>query len=230
MPVPLVLLPGLLNDRRLWAHQAEALSATRPVLVGDLTQDDGIEAIARRVLAAVPPRFALAGLSMGGYVAMEIMRRAPERVDRLALLDTTARPDLPEQSQRRLDAIAVARSGGFDKIMPAMLPNLLCAASLADPAITGLARDMARAVGAEAFIRQQTAIMARPDSRPGLAAIACPTLVLCGAEDTLTPPDRHREMTELIPGARLEIVEGAGHLSPMEQPGAVLAALAGWLE
>jgi pimeloyl-ACP methyl ester carboxylesterase len=225
----LVLLPGLLNDQRLWARQAAALVDLAEVSVGDLTQDDSLGDMADRVLAGAPARFALAGLSMGGYVAMEIMRRAPERVERLALLDTTARPDLPEQTQRRRDAVELARSGGFDKIMPTMLPMLLCAASLSDPSITGLAKDMARAVGAEAFIRQQTAIMGRPDSRPSLAAIRCPTLVLCGAEDALTPPDRHHEMAGLIAGSRLVIVEGSGHLSPMEQPAAVLDALAGWL-
>jgi pimeloyl-ACP methyl ester carboxylesterase len=229
MSLPLVLLPGLLNDERLWARQVPELSADRTVMVGDLTTADSLEVLAEQVLAKAPPSFALAGLSMGGYVAMEIMRQAPDRVERLALLDTTARPDLPEQSQRRRDAMEIARAGGFDKIMPTMLPMLLCAASLADPSITGLAKDMARAVGAEAFIRQQTAIMGRPDSRPSLAAIRCPTLVLCGAEDALTPPDRHHEMAGLIAGSRLVIVEGSGHLSPMEQPAAVLDALAGWL-
>ncbi|TAN77866.1 MAG: alpha/beta fold hydrolase [Magnetospirillum sp.] len=225
----LILLPGLLNDGRLWAHQARALSARLEVLVADLTQDESLAGMAERVLAVAPPRFALAGLSMGGYVCMEIMRRSPERVERLALLDTTARPDTGEQSIRRADAIAIARAGGFDKIMPTMLPNLLCPGSLADAAVAGLAKDMARTVGKEAFIRQQTAIMGRPDSRPFLAAIRCPTLVLCGAEDALTPLDRHQEMADLIEGARLVTVDGAGHLSPIEQPAAVSGALAAWL-
>ena len=225
----LILLPGLLNDARLWTHQVQALSAGRDVLVGDLTQDDSLDALAERVLAMAPPRFALAGLSMGGYVCMEIMRRSPGRVERLALLDTTARPDTEEQSQRRIAAMEVARTGGFGKIMPTMLPNLLCPDSMADVVLTDLAKDMALAVGKDAFIRQQTAIMARPDSRPSLASIRYPTLVLCGDEDTLTPPDRHREMAELIDGARLVMVERCGHLSAMEQPGAVSDALAAWL-
>ncbi|MDO8606627.1 MAG: alpha/beta fold hydrolase [Phaeospirillum sp.] len=225
----LILLPGLLNDARLWTHQVRTLAAGREVLVGDLTQDDSLDGMAERVLAMAPPRFALAGLSMGGYVCMEIMRRAPERVERLALLDTTARPDTEEQSQRRVSAMEVARAGGFGKIMPTMLPNLLCPASLADAAITDLAKDMARIVGQDAFIRQQTAIMARPDSRAFLPSIGCPTLVLCGAGDTLTPPDRHREMAGLINGARLVMVEACGHLSALEQPEAVSAALATWL-
>ncbi|WP_085375491.1 alpha/beta fold hydrolase [Magnetospirillum sp. ME-1] len=225
----LVLLPGLLNDHRLWSAQAAALAGLAEVMVGDLTQDDSLGAMAERVLGAAPASFALAGLSMGGYVAMEIMRRAPHRVERLALLDTTARPDLPEQTQRRKDAVDLARSGGFDKIMPTMLPLLLHPDHLRDEAITGLAKDMARMVGAEGFARQQAAIMARPDSRDSLAAIACPTLVLCGAEDGLTPPDRHDEMAALIRGARRVSIPHCGHLSPIEQPEAVSASLREWL-
>jgi pimeloyl-ACP methyl ester carboxylesterase len=225
----LVLLPGLLNDQRLWARQAAALVDLAEVSVGDLTQDDSLGDMADRVLAGAPARFALAGLSMGGYVAMEIMRRAPERVERLALLDTTARPDLPEQTQRRRDAVELARSGGFDKIMPTMLPLLLHPDHLIDEAISGLAKDMARMVGPDAFARQQTAIMARPDSRESLKSVSCPALVLCGAEDALTPPDRHDEMAELIPGAQRVTIPRCGHLSPMEQPEAVTAALMDWL-
>ena len=229
MSTTVILLPGLLNDGRLWTHQAKALSSRLDVLVADLTQDDSLAAMAERLLAVAPPHFALAGLSMGGYVCMEIMRRAPERVDRLALLDTTARPDTEEQTMRRSDAVAIARAGGFDKIMPTMLPNLLAPASLTDSAITSLAKDMAVRVGKEAFIRQQTAIMGRPDSRGSLTEIRCPTLILCGDQDTVTPRDRHEEMAAAIPGARLEVIIESGHLSPLEQPEAVTAALAGWL-
>lgn len=225
-----VLLPGLLNDARLWARQSAALAGVAEVTVGDLTQDDDMGAMAQRILASAPPRFALAGLSMGGYVAMEILRRAPERVERLALLDTTARPDLPEQTRRRQEAIALAQSGGFAKVMPTMMPNLLHPAHLADAALTALARDMAAAVGAEAFVRQQRAIMGRPDSRPGLAKVTCPTLVLCGRQDTLTPLDRAEEMAALIPGARLAVIEECGHLSAIEQPVAVSACLNLWLQ
>lgn len=226
----LVLLPGLLNDHRLWNHQIAAVAPLAESTVADLTQDDSLAAMAERVLAAAPERFALAGLSMGGYVALEIMRRAPARVERLALLDTTARPDSPEQSQRRKDAVALARAGGFEKIMPTMLPLLVHPDHLALERVGGVAKDMARAVGAEAFARQQNAIMHRPDSRPGLPRIACPTLVLVGDEDAATPPDRAEEMADLIPGARLELVERCGHLSALEQPEAVSAALWRWLQ
>lgn len=225
----LVLLPGLLNDHRLWAAQVEALTPLAGCLVADLTLDDSLAAMAGRVLAAAPPRFALAGLSMGGYVALEILRRAPERVERLALVDTTARPDTPEQSQRRKDAVALARAGGFDKIMPTMLPLLVHPDHLALERVGGVAKDMARAVGTEAFARQQSAIMHRPDARPGLTRVVCPTLVVVGSDDSVTPLERAEEMAELIPNARLEVVEKSGHLSPLEQPDAVSALMAAWL-
>lgn len=225
----LVLLPGLLNDHRLWAAQVEALAPLAGCLVADLTQDDSLAAMAGRVLAAAPPRFALAGLSMGGYVALEILRQAPERVERLALVDTTARPDSPEQSQRRKDAVALARAGGFDKIMPTMLPLLVHPDHLALERVGGVAKDMARAVGAEAFARQQNAIMHRPDARPGLPRVTCPTLVVVGSDDSVTPLERAEEMAGLIPNARLEVVEKSGHLTPLEQPSAVSALMAAWL-
>jgi len=229
MTATLILLPGLLNDARLWRHQTLALQDRFEVLVGGLSRDDSLGALAERVLAVAPRRFALAGLSMGGYVCMEIMRRSPERVERLALVSTTARPDTPEQTRRRRDAIAVAEAGAFDKIMPTMLPNLLAPASLSNLGITTLAKDMARSIGKDAFVRQQIAIMGRPDSRPSLPAISCPTLVLYGTEDQLIPLDRHQEMADLIPSARLRGVERAGHLCPMEQPEAVTGLLSDWL-
>ncbi len=225
----LVLLPGLLNDSRLWSAQVAALAPLARCMVADLTLDDTLAAMAERVLAAAPPRFALAGLSMGGYVALDILRRAPERVERLALVDTTARPDTPEQSQRRRDAVALAHAGGFDRIMPTMLPLLVHPDHLALERVGGLAKDMARAVGPDGFARQQNAVMHRPDARPGLPRIPCPTLVLVGADDAVTPLDRAEEMAELIPQSRLEVVEKCGHLSPLEQPDAVSAAMAAWL-
>jgi pimeloyl-ACP methyl ester carboxylesterase len=225
----LILLPGLLCTARLWAHQVEALSARATVMVGDVTRDTSVGAIAERVLAAAPPRFSLAGLSMGGYVSFEIMRRAPERVERLALVSTTARPDAPEQTQRRKDAIALAQAGRFDQVVPAVLAALMTPENLADPAIGGVARAMAHEVGSEGFVRQQMAIMGRPDSRPHLAAIACPTLVVCGRNDTLTPLDRAEEMAAGVARGRLALIDDCAHLSALEQPAAVSAALAQWL-
>lgn len=227
----LILLPGLLCDARLWERQAAFLASQVRVVAPDLSQDQSLGAMAERVLAAAPPRFALGGLSMGGYLSLEIMRRAPERVERLALLCTNALADPPEQRQRRLDAIALAATpGGFDQVVAAQTSTLLAPASAADPAIAGRFQAMARSVGPEGFARQQRAIMARPDSRPGLGGIACPTLVLCGAQDTLTTPDLHRTLAEAISGARLEIVPGSGHLAPIERPDPVSNALSSWLK
>ena len=227
--LPTLLVPGLIASARLYAHQIPELWRFGPVTVADHTREDSIAAIAQSILAAAPPRFALAGLSMGGYVAFEIARQAPGRVAKLALLDTTARPDTPEQAQARRDRIAAARGGEFAAIPGLMFPMLVHAARREDAGLKALVEEMAQDCGAQAFIRQQTAIMARPDSRPSLAAIACPALVLVGDGDELTPPALAREMAEGIPAARLEIVPDCGHLSTLERPEYVTAKLVEWL-
>ncbi len=224
---PLILLPGLLNDFALWAHQVSTLGDVAEVTVADLTQDDSMRAMARRTLAAAPPRFSLAGLSMGGYVAQEIMRQAPERVERLALLDTAARADLPEQKERRLALIEEARAGRFDGVPAQLLPGLVHADNL--DRVRDIALGMALRVGPEAFIRQQTAIMGRPDGREDLQRIACPVLVLVGRHDALTPPKVAEEMATRLPRPRLVVIEDCGHLAPIEQPQAVSAVLRYWL-
>ncbi len=225
----LILLPGLLCDGRLWDHQTTYLGDLRMCGVGDLTLDDSVQAMAERVLAAAPDRFALAGLSMGGYVALEICRQAPERVARLALLDTTARPDTAAQSRRRRGLLALAESGRFRGVTPRLLPQLVHPDRQAETTLTDPIMHMAERVGAEAFRRQQTAIMNRPDSRPTLAGLDCPTLVLCGRQDALTPLDRSEEMAALVPRARLAVIEECGHLSALERPQAVTALLRDWL-
>ncbi|WP_119678520.1 alpha/beta fold hydrolase [Indioceanicola profundi] len=225
----LILLPGLLCDAALWEHQRQYLADIADVHVADLTGGGSIGEFAGNVLSMSPRRFALAGLSMGGYVAMEIMRRAPERVLRLCLLDTTARPDTPEQTERRKALIRVAEGGGFARIMPTMLPNLVHPDHLRDHRISGEAVRMADRVGSEAFVRQQRAIMARPDSRPFLPSISVPTLCIAGREDTLTPPDRAEEMAAAIPGAEVAVVERCGHLSTLEQPEEVTRLMRNWL-
>jgi pimeloyl-ACP methyl ester carboxylesterase len=228
-PLPVVLVPGLLTSPRLYAEQLPALWRLGQVTIAGNTRDDTIAAIASRLLAAAPPRFALAGLSMGGYVAFEIARQAPDRVARLALLDTSARPDTPAQTQRRTTQIALARSGRFAEIADQQFPLLIHRSRHGDPAVRGLVRLMAEETGPEAFICQQQAVMGRPDSRPGLAAIGCPTLVLVGDGDELTPPELSAEIAGAIPGARLVVVAGSGHLSTLDQPRQVTQALVEWL-
>ena len=229
MTLPVLFLPGLLCDADLWTAQLAALSAERPVAVASLTGSDSMAGLAEAALASAPQRFALAALSMGGYVALEIMRRAPERVAGLALIDTSARPDTEEQARRRRGLIALARTGKFKGVTPRLLPTLLHPARQEDPVLTGRVMAMAARIGREAFLRQQTAILGRPDSRPDLPRIGCPTVVVCGRQDALTPLPVAEEMAGLIPGAELVVVEDSGHLTPMEQPEAVNTALTSWL-
>jgi pimeloyl-ACP methyl ester carboxylesterase len=227
--IPLLLLPGLLCDRQLWAPQVAGLSDIAETVVADLTRDDSFAAMAGRALAGAPPRFALAGLSMGGYVAQEIMRVAPERVTLLALLDTSARADTPDQSQRRRDLIALSERGQFHGVTPRLLPNLIHPDRLNDAALVKIVTDMAQSVGVEGFRRQETAILARRDGRPDLARIAVPTLVLCGRDDKLTPLNLAEEMAALIPRAKLHIVEHCGHMTTLERPEQVNAGMRDWL-
>jgi pimeloyl-ACP methyl ester carboxylesterase len=229
-PLPIVLVPGLLTSPRLFSEQLPALWHHGPVTIADTTRDTTIAAIASRILAHAPPRFALAGLSMGGYISFELARQAPGRIDRLALLDTSARPDTPELTQRRQAQIALARSGRFAEVADQQFPLLLHPSRQGDPAARELVRLMAAETGAEAFIRQQQAIIGRVDSRPGLGAIACPTLVLVGDGDQLTPPELSAEIAGNIPGARLVVVACAGHLTPLDQPEEVTKALVEWLQ
>jgi pimeloyl-ACP methyl ester carboxylesterase len=229
-PLPVVLVPGLLCTPRLYVEQLPALWRFGPVIVADHTRDSSVAAIARRILSQVQGPFALIGLSMGGYVAFEIGRQAPERVAKLALLDTTARPDLPEQSEARQRQIDIARSGRFDTIADLLFPKFVAAARHGDDALRATVRAMAKDTGAEAFVRQQTAIMHRPDSRPNLPAIRCPTLVLVGADDTLTQPDRAAEIAPGVQDPHVVTVPRCGHLSTIEQPEAVTRALVEFLD
>lgn len=230
-PVPLVLVPGLLCDAALWAPQIAALHEVAQCWVADVTRDDTMEGMAQRVLEEVPfERFALAGLSMGGMVAMAIVRAAPRRVQRLALLDTNARPDTQERTAERLEFLAFAeREHGFGVIHRLMMPRILHPSRLSDAILVRAIEAMADRVGLDGYRNQQYAIMKRPDSRPHLGAIACPTLVLCGREDDLTPLAFHEEIAAAIPGAELHVVEHCGHMSTMERPDAVNAAFRAWL-
>ena len=226
--VPTVFLPGLLNDAALWRPQIDALAGTVAPFVADLTLDDTIEAMARRVLASAPSRFALVALSMGGYVALEIMRQAPERVTRLALLDTSARPDTPERAAERRAGLASLSRGKFVGIPRNLLSSLIHASKLNGPIAEEL-RTMATRVGGDAFLRQQRAILGRIDSRPDLPEIRVPTLIAVGDADQITPLRDALEMAELIPGARLHVFSGCGHLPALELPDETSSLLSEWL-
>jgi pimeloyl-ACP methyl ester carboxylesterase len=227
--LPIVLVPGLLGTPRLFAEQLPALWRCGPVTVAGHQHDDSMAAIAARILATAPPRFALAGLSMGGYLAFEILRQAAPRVARLALLDTTARPDGAAQAQRRWDEVAQVRAGRFADVVEASYRRWVRPARHGDAALRRTVQQMAEETGAEAYIRQQVAIANRPDSRAGLSRIGCPTLVLVGAEDSTTTPRHAAEIADGIPAARLVVVPECGHLSTLEQPAEVGRALVAWL-
>jgi pimeloyl-ACP methyl ester carboxylesterase len=229
VPFPVVLVPGLNCSARLYADQIPVLWRFGPVQVADHTRDDSMDAIATRILAAAPPRFALVGLSMGGYIAQCIIRHAPERVAKLALLDTLARPETPEQTARRKPQIDLAQSGRFAEVPALQFPVFVHRNRRHDEALRARVRVMAEETGAQVFLRQQNAIMTRPDTRPLLPTIKCPTLVLVGDGDELTPPALAQELAAGIPGARLVTVPDCGHLSTMERPEAVNQALTNWM-
>jgi len=230
MAETLVLIPGLACTARLFEAQIAALSGSRNLVVADHTQDDSIPAIAARLLKDAPERFFLAGLSMGGYVALEVMRQAPERVQRLALLDTSARPDTPEASQDRERLIALAQAGRFEDIHAKLWPRLVHPRHQSDRGLEEVVFGMMRETGVEAYIRQQRAIMGRADSRPLLPGIEIPTLILVGEGDVITPPEIAREMADMIEWASLTVVPDSGHLSTLEQPDRVAQAMRLWLE
>lgn len=231
MKTPVVLLPGLLCDAALWEPQLEGLADVADFFVADLTEYETIGDMAKSVLRDSPWKtFALAGLSMGGYVAQEIVRQAPNRVSRLALLDTRARPEEPAETERRRDLIRLARTErGFTPVTTRLLPLLMHPSRVKEAALVNVIREMAERTGIEAYVRQQNAIIGRPDFRPHLPKIACPTLVLCGREDQLTPLADSEFIANAIPGAKLVVIEECGHLSTLERPGEVNAALREWL-
>jgi pimeloyl-ACP methyl ester carboxylesterase len=225
----IVMLPGLANDARLWQHQLAGLTDIAHVWIGDLTTADTITAMATSVLESAPvDKFALAGMSMGGYVALEIMRQAPERILALALLDTSARTDTPTALENRRTAIERAEID-FQAVVNELIAKQIHPSHLEDQFLVGLISDMAMSIGKDTFIRQQKAISNRIDSSPFLPLIKCPTLVICGRDDAITPLGLHQEMVSAIPDAGLVIIDDCGHLSPIEQPTQVNEALSKWL-
>jgi pimeloyl-ACP methyl ester carboxylesterase len=227
--MPILLVPGLVSSPRIYAPVVPALWRFGPVTVANHIRDDNMGAIARRILAEAPPRFALAGHSMGGYIAFEIMRQAPERVAKLALINTQARPDTPEATARRRGMMARAIAGEYRAVLDELFPGFVHPSRRGDAALRQLVYDMGEDVGVEAFVRQQQAVITRPDSRPVLAWIRCPTLVLTGDEDNTIPNSLSVEMANGIHGAKLVILANCGHLPQPEQPQATADALVEWL-
>jgi pimeloyl-ACP methyl ester carboxylesterase len=228
-PMPVLLVPGLGGSPRIYAAVVPQLWRFGPVTVANHIRDDSLGAIARRILAEAPPRFALAGHSMGGYIAFEIMRQAPERVAKLALINTQAPPDTSEASEKRRVLVARVRAGHFHDVLDALFPGFVHPSRQGDADLRKLVHDMGDDMGADAFVRQQTAIISRADSRPTLATIECPTLVLTGDADNTIPNAMSIEMADGIPGAKLVIIPDCGHLPQPERPQATAAALVEWL-
>ena len=226
----LLLIPGHLCNAQMWRHQVAGLADVADVRVATPGARESLAALADDVLAAAPERFALVGFSLGGYIALEIMRRTPDRVSRLALLDTTARPDTPERSASRRSGIAAVERGKFDLVVAAFVEAVSGPVVRDSPALARELRAMMASTGEAAYIAQQRAMIARPDARSGLAVIRCPTLVAWGAEDETTPAEGHLEIAAAIPGAFATAIERAAHMTPMEQPEAVTALLRIWLQ
>lgn len=222
---PILLVPGLNCSPRLYAAQIPALWRLGLVVVADHRRDDTMAGIARRILATAPSRFRLAGLSMGGYIVLEIMRQAPERVTKLALLDTSARPETPEQTERRGKLIGLAEAGRFPEVNDFLWPFLVDPSRQKDTSLRAEIDKMAEETGAEAFVRQERAIIGRADSRPTLGEITCSTLMIVGDSDQLTPPAHAEEIAKGIQGAKLVTLAGCGHMSPMEKPDEVTKLL-----
>ncbi len=227
---PLVFLPGLMCDAHLFAPQIMAFSAEHAVMVAPVSQGERLEEVASALLDQLPQRCALAGHGLGGMVAMEILRRAPDRVSRLALMDSTPLAETPQSAADYEPAIIKLKSGQLEEAVEALIPQGALAPGPGRVTLAAELIAMAERVGEGGIIRQIRALQRRRDYQSVLRRCKVPTLILCGAEDRLMPAKRHEFLADLIPYARLEIVEGAGHLPPLEQPGAVTEALRGWLE
>lgn len=228
----LVLLPGMMCDARLFAPQIAAFEGQYEIYVGALNTASDISQIARLILDAVPARtFNICGLSMGGIVAMEIARLAPERLLRLALLDTNHLADTAERVDMRNVQIAKIEAGRLhDVVVEEMKPTYLAQQNRSDADLLNLLIDMAMDLGPEIFIAQSQALRDRSSQKETLQQVEVPTLVLCGEEDTLCPLSRHEEMSKLVKGSQFLVIPDAGHITTLENPPAVNAALANWLQ
>lgn len=230
MKETLYLLPGLLCDRVLWRHQIEYLSGTFDVRVADFSLGDSIEVFAQNVLSDAPEQFSIAGLSMGGYVAFEILRTAPQRVKRLALLDTSPYADLPEHREFRQSMMGIAREEGLGAVQDVLIPRLIHSSRYEDEELVRVIDAMAHRVGVESFLSQQTALLDRQDSFEDLQKIKCDSLVVVGRQDSMTPVSIAKKMAGQIENCALVEIENCGHLSTLEQPEAVTALLSYWMQ
>jgi pimeloyl-ACP methyl ester carboxylesterase len=226
---PLVLLPGMMGDARLFWHQIIGLSARHPVQVGCLSDAASVEEMAGQVLDAAPPKFALVGHWLGALVAMEILRRAPERVLRLALMNVNSLAETPQTAALREARMVRARAGRFDEAMLEEIPAGALAPGDGRTEVQAMMLDMAGALGPEVYQRQSRALMRRPDQQRALRNTRVRALLLCGEYDTICPPRRHEFLAELMPHAEFRLILGAGHLAPLEQPEKVTRALEDWL-
>ena len=226
----LLVLPGHLCNSRLFAHTADALSDMARIQFADLYRASNVVEMARHALAPAPERFVLMANSMGGAVAFEVMRQAGQRVEALVLIGTTARPDTPLQNARRQQARELLERGEVAAVAQLYESAFFHPASTArDPALISTLETMIREAGYDGIVAQQHAFSSRPDSRETLASIACPTLVVCGREDSITPLDLSEEIAAGITGAELEIVEQCGHVPPMEWPEQTSNLVRHWL-
>ncbi|MBK6800620.1 alpha/beta fold hydrolase [Novosphingobium sp.] len=229
MGLPIVLITGQLLTDAVWQPLLDAWG-DREVIVADNRSDDTIAGFATRLLDSAPPRFVLIGHAMGGFVAFEVMRRAPQRVAKLVLISTLASADGPAQTARRQGYIDLVQAGKFETVVEERIPILFPEARRGDERLLGIARQMAAETGAETFLAQQRAIMARENSRPRLGEIAVPTLVIWGEEDGITSRAHQEELVSLIDGSRLAVVPGAGHLVTLEAPEVVVPLVDAFLD
>lgn len=228
---PLLLLPGLICDARIWAPQVESLRAGRPVhAINGYGEADSFAVMADAVLASAPPRFALAGHSMGGRVALEIFRRAPERVAGIALVSTGIHPPKPGEAEKRFALLARGVEEGMDALIDAWLPPMVWEPNRMQPGLMDELARMCADMGLDTFERQVRALLGRPEVESLLPTIRCPALVAVGAHDEWATPGQHRTIAAGIPGSTLAIIEEAGHMLPVERPDGMTAALVSWLE
>lgn len=228
MREPLVLLPGAMCDARVFGPQVAVLSADTPVMVMPVTTGERIEEIASAMLTAAPAKFALAGMGFGGVIAMELLRRAPDRVTRVALMDASPLGETPQNASEREGRIIRARTGRLREALEDDLRRKGLAVSPYRGDVMALAIEMGLSLGSEVYTRQNRALMRRRDQQSVMRKCKVPALVLCGAENAALPVKRHEFLATLIPYAKLEVIEGAGHLAPLEQPEAVINALRAW--